>query len=149
VCSSPFDDVFEGHYFTCLGLSSSPSLVFGSSVFKVLSSSLSSFTGIFSALSVICPSNSGSVHLPMSSRNFAAGLSSPVSSASKTQSSLRFVEMACAVTFTLVVIRLPALASRIRFLNCVATSVEPLILIIASDSVSMPSRLTHLSRSLI
>jgi len=148
VCASPFDDVFEGHYFTCLGLSSRPSLVFGSSVFKVLRSSLSSFIGIFSALSVICPSNSGSAHLPMSSSSLAAGVSSPVSSASKMQSSRRFVAMARVVTLTLVAKRLPALASRIRFLNWVATSVEPRILIRASESMSMPSRLTHLSRSL-
>ena len=148
MCSSPFYDVFEWHYFTCLGLSSRLSLVFGSSVFKVLRSSLSSFIGIFSAFSVICPSNSGSVHLPMSSSSLAAGVSSPVSSASNMQSSLRFVEMACAVTFTLVAIRLPALASLIRFLNWMATSVEPLTLIMASESVSMPSRLNHLSKSL-
>lgn len=148
VCASPFDDVFEGHYFTCLGLSSRLSLVFGSSVFKVLRSSLSSFIGIFSALSVICPSNSGSAHLPMSSSSLAAGVSSPVSSASKMQSSRRFVAMVRALTLTFVVKRLPALASRIRFLNWVATSVEPLTLIMASESMSMPSRLTHLSRSL-
>ena len=120
----------------------------GSSVFKVLRSSLSSLIGIFSAFSVICPSNSGSVHLPMSSSSLAAGVSNPVSSASKMQSNRRFVSRARALTLTLVVKRLPALARRIRFLNWVATSVEPLTLTMASDSVSTPLRLTHLSRSL-
>lgn len=93
VCSFPFDYVFEGHYFfTRLGFSSRLSFVFGSSVFSVfLSSSLSSFTGIFSAFSVSVPSNSGRDHLPMSSSIFAAGFSSPVSSALKVALSVRFV----------------------------------------------------------
>ena len=151
VCSFPFDYVFEGHYFfTRLGFSSRLSFVFGSSVFSVfLSSSLSSFTGIFSAFSVSVPSNSGRDHLPMSSSILAAGFSSPVSSALKVAFSWRFVWNVLAWISTVVDIFLPAFARRIRFLNCVATSVEPDIFIFASVTVSIPSRRLHFSRSSI
>jgi len=121
--------------------------VLGSSVFKFLSSSLSSSTGIFSACNVTVPSNSGSAHLPMSSRSLAAGVPSAVSSASNVQSSVRLVWNMRALSLTLDSSRLPACASRMRFLNCVAISVVPLIFIMASDSVSIPSRFFHLSRS--
>jgi len=136
VCASPFDYVFEWHYFTRLGFSSRLSFVFGSSVFRVfLSRFRSSLTGISSAFSVSVPSNSGSDHLPMSSSILAAGVSSPVSSALKVASSVRFVWNVLALISTVVDIFLPAFARRIRFLNCVATSVEPDTFIFASVSV--------------
>jgi len=148
VGASPFDDVFEGHYFSRFGLISSASFVFGSSVLRVfLRSSLISFSGMFSAFRFMVASNSGSDHLPMSSRILAAGVSSPVSSALNVASSVRFVSYLRALTSTFVVIFLPALASRIRFLNCVAASVVPVTLIFASVIVSIPSRRVHFSRS--
>lgn len=148
VCSSPFDYVFEWHYFTCFGFSSRLSLVFKSSVFKVfLSRFRMSLTDILSAFSASVPSNSGSDHLPMSSRILAAGVSSPVSSALKVTSSVRFVWNVLALISTVVEIFLPAFARRIRFLNCVATSVEPVTFIFASVTVSIPSRRIHFSRS--
>ena len=147
VFASPFDFVFEGHYFTRLGFSSRLSLVFGSSFMVFFSSFCSSLTDILSAFSVSVPSNSGSDHLPMSSSILAAGVSSPVSSALKAASSVRLVWYVLAFISTVVDIFLPAFARRIRFLNCVATSVEPGTLIFASVSVSIPSRRLHLSRS--
>jgi len=88
----PFDYVFEGHYFSRLGLISRASLMFGSSVLRVfLSSSRISFIGMFSAFRFIVPLNSGSCHLPMSSRILAAGVSNPASSAVKFASNWMFV----------------------------------------------------------
>ena len=88
----PFDYVFEGHYFSRLCFISRASFMFGSSVLRVfLRSSRISFIGMFSAFRFIVPSNSGSCHLPMSSRIFAAGVSSPASSAEKFASSRMFV----------------------------------------------------------
>jgi len=92
VGSSPFDQVFEGHYFSRFGFISRASFMFGSSVLRVfLRSSRISFIVMFSAFRFIVPSNSGSCHLPMSSRIFAAGVSSPASSAEKFASSRMFV----------------------------------------------------------
>ena len=149
VCALPFNFVFEWHYFTRLGFSSRLSFVFESSGFKVFFSSFcSSLTDILSAFNVSVPSNSGSDHLPMSSRIFAAGVSNALlSCAMKVASSVRFVSYILALISTVVDIFLPAFARRIRFLNCVATSVEPDTLIFASVSVSIPSRRLHFSRS--
>lgn len=149
VCASPFDCVFEWHYFTRFGFSSRLSFVFRSLVFRVfLSRFRNSLTDILSAFSVSVPSNSGSDHLPMSSRILAAGVSNALSSlAMKVAYSVRFVWSVLALISTVVDIFLPAFARRIRFLNCVATSVEPDILILASVSVSIPSRRLHFSKS--
>lgn len=148
VGASPFDYVFEGHYFSRLGFISRASFVFGSSVLRVfLRSSLISFSGMFSAFRFMVASNSGSDHLPMSSRILAAGVSSPVSSALNVASSVRFVSYFRALTSTVVEIFLPALARRIRFLNCVAASVVPETFIFASVRVSIPLLRVHLSRS--
>jgi len=122
--------------------------MFWSSVFIVfLSSCFSSFIGMFSAFRFIVPSNSGSDHLAMSSRIFAAGFSSPLSSALKVASKVRFVWYVLALTSTVVDIFFPAFARRMRFRNCVAASVVPDIWIVASFIASMPSRLLHLSKS--
>lgn len=149
VCASPFDFVFEWHYFTRLGFSSRLSFVFGSSVLRVFLSRLRrSSTVILSALSVSVPANSGRDHLPMSSRILAAGVSSALSSlALKVASNVRFVWYVLALMSTVVDIFLPARARRMRFLNCVATSVEPETVIFASVMVLIPSRRLHLSRS--
>lgn len=89
---SPFDYVFEWHYFSRLGFISRASFSLGSSVLRVfLRSSRISFIGMFSAFRFIVPWNSGSCHLPMSSRILAAGVSSPASSAWKFASSWMFV----------------------------------------------------------
>ena len=144
----PFDYVFEGHYFSRLGFISRASFMFGSSVLRVfLRSSRISFIGIFSALRVIVPSNSGSDHLPMSSRILAAGVSSPASSALKVVSSVRFVWKIRALISTVVDIFLPAFDSRTRFRNCVAASVVPDTVILASVMFSIPSRRVHFSKS--
>ena len=103
--SAPFDYVFEGHYLSRLGFISRASFSFGSSVLRVfLRSSRISFTGMFSAFRFIVPSNSGSDHLPMSSRILAAGVSSPASSALNVTSSSRFVCLFLALTLTVVAI---------------------------------------------